>query len=114
MSAGKKGASRREFLASLLAVGATFTIGVPLAQASPSQIDDAWKRLLDDARFARQFRRVQRHQDRAFRAIKNHSINSPKCLSGIDFLTSKEHNSPVKSNAFYASFQAISTAGPDL
>jgi len=40
--------NRRAFLASLLAVGATITIGVPLAQASPSQIDDAWKQLLDD------------------------------------------------------------------
>jgi len=48
MSAAKKGANRREFLASLLAVGATITIGVPLAEASPSQIDDAWKQLLKD------------------------------------------------------------------
>ena len=40
--------NRREFLASLLAVGATITIGVPLAQASTSQVDVAWKQLLDD------------------------------------------------------------------
>jgi len=42
--------NRREFLASLLSVGATIAIGIPLAlaEASPSQVDVAWKQLLDD------------------------------------------------------------------
>ena len=39
--------NRRDFLASQLAVGATITIDVPLAQASTLQVDDAWKQLLD-------------------------------------------------------------------
>lgn len=38
--------SRRTFLAGLLSVGATVSLPVPLAQATPAQVDEAWEKLL--------------------------------------------------------------------
>jgi hypothetical protein len=40
--------TRRGFLAGLLAVGATIALPVPVAQATPAQVDEAWKKLLKD------------------------------------------------------------------
>lgn len=40
--------SRRQFLAGLLSVGATIALPVALAQASPAQVNTAWKQLLKD------------------------------------------------------------------
>lgn len=40
--------SRRQFLAGLLSVGATIAIPVALAQATPAQVNTAWKQLLKD------------------------------------------------------------------
>jgi hypothetical protein len=38
---------RRDFLASLLAMGASVTLPVPIALATPEQLDDAWRQLED-------------------------------------------------------------------
>ena len=40
--------TRRSFLAGLLSVGATIALPVPLAQATPAQVNTAWKQLLKD------------------------------------------------------------------
>ena len=40
--------TRRTFLAGLLSVGATIALPVPLAQATPAQVNTAWKQLLKD------------------------------------------------------------------
>jgi hypothetical protein len=40
--------TRRSFLAGLLSVGATIALPVPLAQATPTQVNEAWKQLLKD------------------------------------------------------------------
>jgi len=40
--------TRRQFLAGLLAVGATIVLPVPLAQATTAQVNTAWKQLLKD------------------------------------------------------------------
>ena len=38
--------NRRNFLAGLIAVGATIALPVALADATPAQVDTAWKQLL--------------------------------------------------------------------
>jgi len=43
--------NRRHFLASLMAVGATIALPVPLAQATTAQVNTAWKQLLKDPWF---------------------------------------------------------------
>lgn len=40
--------TRRQFLAGLLSVGATIAVAGPLSQATPAQVNSAWKELLKD------------------------------------------------------------------
>jgi hypothetical protein len=40
--------TRRNFLAGLLSVGATIAVAGPLSQATPAQINAAWKKILED------------------------------------------------------------------